>query len=174
MIGVRALKQTRLGVARIVAGKTFSRLPREVDTRRTRLAGALPRSYRVTPDIPDRRRATQQKRGQATPADSLKESQLAARSRPSPRRRTSPTRRIETASLREQLQLPALRRSASPHRHAALRTAEGVPRRVATVFRRVRWAAAFASSSRAAASFIAARCGAMEGPAGGRAGRSSA
>jgi hypothetical protein len=33
----------------------------EVDGRRTRLAGARPRSFRVTPDIPDRRRATQQK-----------------------------------------------------------------------------------------------------------------
>src|SRR3954453_16372248 len=41
---------------------------------------------------------------QATPADSLKESQLAARSGPSPRRRTSPTRRIETASLRARAQ----------------------------------------------------------------------
>jgi hypothetical protein len=35
----------------------------------------------------------------ATPADSLKESQLAARSGPSPRCRTSPTDAIETASL---------------------------------------------------------------------------
>jgi hypothetical protein len=39
------------------------------------------------------------KGGQAHRADSLKESQLAARSGPSPPRRTSPTRRIETASL---------------------------------------------------------------------------
>src|SRR4051794_14075190 len=45
MLGVRALKQTRLGVARIVAGKTFSRLPREVDTGGHGLLGALPRSY---------------------------------------------------------------------------------------------------------------------------------
>src|SRR5215210_9493938 len=34
-----------------------------------------------------------------SPADSLKESQLAARSGPSPPRRTSPTTRIQTASL---------------------------------------------------------------------------
>ena len=40
---------------------------------------ALPRIYQVTPDIPDRRRATKQNRGQAPArADSLKESQLAA------------------------------------------------------------------------------------------------
>ena len=39
------------------------------------------------------------KGGRATPADSLNESQLAARSGPSPPRRTSPTARIETASL---------------------------------------------------------------------------
>src|SRR3954447_16526855 len=39
------------------------------------------------------------KGSQTTPADSLKESQLAARSGPSPRRRTSPTPRIKTASL---------------------------------------------------------------------------
>src|SRR5215217_6813915 len=36
---------------------------------------------------------------QASPADSLKESQLAARSGPSRPRRTSPTSRIKTASL---------------------------------------------------------------------------
>ena len=42
------------------------------------LLGALPRSYQVTPDIPDRRRATQQKEVRPSPADSLKESQLAA------------------------------------------------------------------------------------------------
>ena len=42
------------------------------------LLGALPRSYQVTPDIPDRRRATQQKEVRPARVDSLKESQLAA------------------------------------------------------------------------------------------------
>ena len=60
---------------------------------------ALPRIYQVTPDIPDRRRATQQKEVRPSPADSLNESQLAARSGPSPSRRTSPTSRMRTASL---------------------------------------------------------------------------
>src|SRR5215217_2313294 len=64
------------------------------------LLEAVPRIYQVTPDIPDRRRATQQDESQTTDlADSLKESQLAARSGPSPPRRTSPTTRITTASL---------------------------------------------------------------------------
>src|SRR5215203_4230072 len=64
------------------------------------LLEAVPRIYQVTPDIPDRRRATQQDGSQTTDlADSLKESQLAARSGPSPPRRTSPTTRITTASL---------------------------------------------------------------------------
>jgi hypothetical protein len=40
-----------------------------------------------------------QKEVRPSPADSLKESQLAARSGPSPPRRTSPTKRIQTASL---------------------------------------------------------------------------
>jgi hypothetical protein len=63
------------------------------------LLEAMPRIYQVTPDIPDRRRATKQKEVRPSPADSLKESQLAARSGPSPPRRTSPTTGIETASL---------------------------------------------------------------------------
>src|SRR5215217_5011356 len=63
------------------------------------LLEAMPRIYQVTPDIPDRRRATQQRKSGPSPAASLKESQLAARSGPSPRRRTSPTTRIRTASL---------------------------------------------------------------------------
>src|SRR5829696_9001935 len=65
------------------------------------LLEAVPRIYQVTPDIPDRRRATQQDGSQTTDlADSLKESQLAARSGPPPPRRTSPTTRITTASLK--------------------------------------------------------------------------
>src|SRR5215216_6736357 len=55
------------------------------------LLEAVPRIYQVTPDIPDRRRATKQNEVRPNPADSLKESQLAARSGPSPERRTSPT-----------------------------------------------------------------------------------
>ncbi|HEX6698781.1 MAG TPA: LLM class flavin-dependent oxidoreductase [Solirubrobacteraceae bacterium] len=63
---------------------------------------ALPRSYQVTPDIPGPATSDTAKGGQ-TPngADSLKESQLAAGPRPSPRHRTSPTPRITTASLKE-------------------------------------------------------------------------
>src|SRR5829696_10496304 len=55
------------------------------------LLEALPRIYQVTPDIPDRRRATKHKEVRPSPADSLNESQLAARSGPSPPRRTPPT-----------------------------------------------------------------------------------
>src|SRR5918992_1678923 len=63
------------------------------------LLEALPRIYQVTPEVPDRRRATKQKEVRPSPADSLKESQLAARSGPSPPRRTSPTAGMRTASL---------------------------------------------------------------------------
>ena len=63
------------------------------------LLGAVPRSYQVTPEHPRPATSDTTKGGQATPADSLKESQLAARSGPSPPRRTSPTPQIETASL---------------------------------------------------------------------------
>ena len=42
------------------------------------LLEAVPRIYQVTPDIPDRRRATQHKQVRPSPADSPKESQLAA------------------------------------------------------------------------------------------------
>src|SRR3954465_1562911 len=59
-------------------------------------------------------RQNKRKSGPA-PADSLKESQLAARSGPSPPRRTSPTTRIQTASLN------AIARFRPGRRHAALR-----------------------------------------------------
>src|SRR3954469_21824100 len=66
------------------------------------LLEAVPPIYQVTPDIPDRRRATKQKEVRPSPADSLNESQLAARSGPSPRRRTTPTAESkQQASLRE-------------------------------------------------------------------------
>src|SRR5215212_6835467 len=64
------------------------------------LLEAVPRIHQVTPDIPDRRRATKQKEVRPSPADSLKESQLAARSGPSPPRRTSPTPRNENSKPR--------------------------------------------------------------------------
>src|SRR5215213_892821 len=63
------------------------------------LLEAVPRIHQVTPDIPDRRRATKHKKVRPSTADSLNQSQLAARSRPSPPRRTSPTKRNQTASL---------------------------------------------------------------------------
>src|SRR4051812_2650348 len=59
-------------------------------------------------------RQNKRKSGPA-PADSLKESQLAARSGPSPPRRTSQTTRIQTASLN------AIARFRPGRRHAALR-----------------------------------------------------
>src|SRR3954469_903037 len=55
------------------------------------LLKAVPRIYQVTPDIPDRRRATKQKKSGPSPAASLKESRLAARAGTAPPRRTSPT-----------------------------------------------------------------------------------
>ena len=55
------------------------------------LLGALPRTYQVTPDIPDRRRATQQKEVRPTGRQPQRES-ARRRSGPSPQRRTSPTR----------------------------------------------------------------------------------
>jgi hypothetical protein len=74
------------------------------------LLEALPRIYQVTPDIPDRRRATKQKEVRPSPADSLNESQLAARSGPSPRRRTTPTAESkQQASMRHGLHRPCRR-----------------------------------------------------------------
>src|SRR5215217_3309816 len=68
------------------------------------LLEAVPRIYQVTPDIPDRRRATKQKEVRPSPADSLNESQLAARSGPSPRRRTTPTAESkQQASMQQRL-----------------------------------------------------------------------
>jgi hypothetical protein len=95
------------------------------------LLRALPRSYQVTPDIPDRRRATQQKEVRP-PADSIKESQLAAGPGPSPRHRTSPTPAITTASLagavrRQPVLLFATQRLIL---HTTLRTAMVAPRRL--------------------------------------------
>src|SRR3954447_25936444 len=63
------------------------------------LLEALPRIYQVTPDIPDRRRATKQRKSGPSPADSLNESQLAARSAPFSSASDDTDRRIETASL---------------------------------------------------------------------------
>src|ERR687896_1117872 len=63
------------------------------------LLEALPRIYQVTPEVPDRRRATKHKEVRPSPADSLKASQLTARSGPCPPHRTSPTPGTRTASL---------------------------------------------------------------------------
>src|SRR3954449_11364974 len=62
------------------------------------LLEALPRikSRQTSPTGDERQNKT---RSGPCPADSLNESQLAARSGPSPPRRTSPTSRITTASL---------------------------------------------------------------------------
>src|SRR5215208_7303479 len=68
---------------------------------------ARPRSYQVTPSIPDRRRATLRKEVRPTGRQPETESQLAAGPGPSPPHRTSPTRRIRTASL--DLSTPAMR-----------------------------------------------------------------
>src|SRR5215207_9006135 len=72
----------------------------ETDTWRTRLAGggATHLSSHARHPRPATSDKTRRKSG-PSPADSLKESQLAAGPGPSPRRRTSPTRRITTASL---------------------------------------------------------------------------
>ena len=71
----------------------------EVDTRRTRLAGGAATLLSSHAGHPRPATSDTTKGSQAHRADSLKESQLAARSGPSPRRRTSPTTRITTASL---------------------------------------------------------------------------
>src|SRR3954449_11024263 len=74
------------------------------------LLEAVPRIYQVTPDIPDRRRATKQKEVRPSPADSLKKSQLAARSGPSPPRRTTPTAESkQQASMRHGSSRPCRR-----------------------------------------------------------------
>ena len=63
----------------------------KADTRRTRLAGGGATLLSSHAGHPRPATSDTTKGSQATPADSLKESQLAARSGPSPRRRTSPT-----------------------------------------------------------------------------------
>jgi hypothetical protein len=73
-----------------------------LDARRTRLAGGAATLLSSHAEHPRPATSDTTKGGQATPADSLKESQLAARSGPSPRRRTSPT----TESKQQALQAP--------------------------------------------------------------------
>jgi len=64
------------------------------------LLRALPRSYQVTPNIPDRRRATQQKEVRPAPGRQPQRESARRRSGPSHLRcRITPTRRITTASL---------------------------------------------------------------------------
>src|SRR3954452_8620898 len=80
------------------------------------LLEAVPRIYQVTPDLPDRRRATKQKEVRPSPADSLKERQLAARSGPAPRRRTTPTAESKQQASKQQLfaVMHGARRAAQP------------------------------------------------------------
>jgi hypothetical protein len=70
-----------------------------LDARRTGLAGGAATLLSSHAEHPRPATSDTTKGGQAPRADSLKESQLAARSGPSPPRRTSPTPPIETASL---------------------------------------------------------------------------
>src|SRR4051812_855729 len=63
------------------------------------LLEALPRIYQVTPDIPDRRRATKQMEVRPLPGRQPQRASARRRSGPSLQRRTSPTPRIKTASL---------------------------------------------------------------------------
>ncbi len=65
----------------------------------TRLAGGGATHLSSHARHPRPATSDKQKAVRPSPADSLKESQLAARSGPSPSRRTSPTPRIQTASL---------------------------------------------------------------------------
>src|SRR5215216_6247969 len=57
------------------------------------LLEATPRIYQVTPDIPDRRRATKQKESQALAGRQPQRESARRRSGPSPAHRTSPTAR---------------------------------------------------------------------------------
>src|SRR4051795_11242522 len=67
------------------------------------LLEAVPRIYQVTPDIPDRRRATKQKEVRPLHGRQPQSESARRRSGPSLWRRTSPTRRITTASLKAAL-----------------------------------------------------------------------
>ena len=71
----------------------------ELDLRRTRLAGGAATLLSSHAEHPRPATSDTAKGGQAPTADSLKESQLAAGRGAFTSRRTSPTRRIETASL---------------------------------------------------------------------------
>src|SRR4051812_39981786 len=73
------------------------------------LLEAVPRIYQVTPTSPTGDERQNKRKSGPAPADSLKESQLAARSGPSPPRRTSPTTRIQTASLNATASADAIR-----------------------------------------------------------------
>ena len=78
----------------------------ELDARRTRLAWGAATLLSSHAGHPRPATSDTTKGSQATPADSLKESQLAARSGPSPRRRTSPTRRITNSKPRSSGRVP--------------------------------------------------------------------
>jgi hypothetical protein len=72
----------------------------KADIRRTGLASGAATLLSSHAEHPRPATSDTTKASHATPADSLKESQLAARSGPSPRCRRSPTPRIKTASLK--------------------------------------------------------------------------
>src|SRR3954447_19677809 len=74
----------------------FDRDGRLVDTACSRRYHASIKSRQTSPTGDERQN---KRKSGPSPADSLNESQLAARSGPSPPRRTSPTKRIQTASL---------------------------------------------------------------------------
>src|SRR5215211_3491149 len=81
------------------------------------LREAVPRIYQVTPDIPDRRRATKQKEVRPLPGRQPQRESARRRSGTSLQRRTSPTSRITTASLEgaARLAAPAAARVVSVH-----------------------------------------------------------
>jgi hypothetical protein len=75
---------------------------RMLDARRTRLAGGAATLLSSHAEHPRPATSDTTKASQATPADNLKESQLAARSGPSPRRRTTPTTESKQQASKEQ------------------------------------------------------------------------
>src|SRR5688572_15218181 len=80
-----------------------------VDLRRTRLAGGDATLLSSHAGHPRPATSDTTKGSQAIPADSLKESQLAARSGPSPRRRTTPTTEAKQQASKQQSRQGELR-----------------------------------------------------------------
>jgi hypothetical protein len=78
---------------------------RMLDVQRTGLAEGAATLLSSHAEHPRPATSDTTKAGQTRRVDSLKESQLAARSGPSPQRRTSPTPQIETASLEAEVSM---------------------------------------------------------------------